>query len=152
MSNVTDLIKAEYAKGGAPLFKLSKGDLPGHEFHGNQWKDGSGKIIRMNYREFAAAGHKEADWEEYRQAYNAQSHKENEQKLIGIWNAGEKMNGIDLINLLANRDITAPEKLHSILSHSDTTASKTSVEGRGVSRSDAKAVHVWVSQQMGALK
>ena len=58
--SIAELIKAEYAKGGAPLFKLFKGDIPGHEFHGNQYADGSGGQNEMEQRMAANAAVRQA--------------------------------------------------------------------------------------------
>jgi len=42
-----DLIKAAIApEVGTPLFNLQKGDLPGHEFHGNQYQGGGGQTAK----------------------------------------------------------------------------------------------------------
>ena len=38
MNEVIEMIKMIHAEGPIPLGSLRKGDLPGHEFHGNQWK------------------------------------------------------------------------------------------------------------------
>ena len=45
MSKISDLIKAGHSKGGEPLFK---GDIPGHEFHGNQYTTAASEAKRLS--------------------------------------------------------------------------------------------------------
>lgn len=44
MNTVSELIKVAQSQ-GAPLFRLSKGDVAGHEFHGNQYAPASGATL-----------------------------------------------------------------------------------------------------------
>lgn len=48
MNKMTDLIKAVHATGGEPLFK---GDVVGHEFHGNQYQDGGASDKPVSVKE-----------------------------------------------------------------------------------------------------
>lgn len=59
MSEVSDLIKIAQHQ-GAPLFRLSKGDVSGHEFHGNQYTGGGSTLTEAERNNEAHAAARSA--------------------------------------------------------------------------------------------
>ena len=102
----------------------------------------------LTHREFIAQGKTEADWDIYAVEQNRLSRERGQQQIIELWQ-GEGVSGNDITNLLRPRGITIPPKISPGLQHSDTVVSSTSVTGRGMSRTEASAIHKWVSEQLG---
>ncbi|HEY6021665.1 MAG TPA: hypothetical protein VIY48_17905 [Candidatus Paceibacterota bacterium] len=75
MSDV-DLRKVVEMVGGEPVVKFIKGDVAGHEFHGNQYADAAGKAGAESAKAANASEKAKADGTAMNHALAASSHHE----------------------------------------------------------------------------
>lgn len=104
-------------------------------------------VTASAYRDFIDAGHTDAEWEAYRLAQNRKSKERSEITIAHLWQT-KGIPGNDAANLFRSQGIPVPPKFQKMLQHNDTTVSRTSVEARGATRTEAKALHLFVSTHM----
>ena len=64
------------------------------------------------------------------------------------WESGEAVGGNDLVNFLRTQGVDVPADMKGRLQHDDTLVSKTSAQGAGMKRAEAKKVHFFASKAM----
>lgn len=118
----------------------------------NQYTGGSGSVDQsskpMSYQQFRASGKSDQEWDVYREEQNAISRQRGQEKLLNEWNQGRELGGNDVVNLLRARGVSFPENIQRVLEDDGTVVSKTSVQSRGVNRTEAKKIHRVVSEAM----
>jgi hypothetical protein len=116
----------------------------------SKWK-GEATGSPMGYKAFIAAGNADKDWEDYAAEANASSAKKRESAFVDSWQSGSEVHGNDIMNRFRKNGINPPDKIKKILQHEDTKISRSNLTARGLSRNEAKSVHEFVVNGMGAV-
>ncbi len=110
------------------------------------------KVKKMSaYLKYIEQGGLDEDWEEYRLLQNQNFQEKQMRNFLDKWNSGETVSGNDIVNMCRKNGLRFRAEIHKILEHEDTFISKSSVEGRRITRKTAQTILSKVAENMSII-
>ena len=95
---------------------------------------------RFTYQQWTAAGRPDAEWDAYRDQYNAWKRQQTIADLQSQWRAGRAMSGNLVLQWIEAKGVKVRPFLRMVLGHHETELTPTTVTGRGLTKREVSAI------------